>query len=278
MAEEIKKEKINNITIEFSGIGQGKPVLFLHGNPGTKDDFREVAKIMAPKGFRCILIDRPGHGNSESFPSEFSNPGQAVNLLVECIKKFCGGKSFVVGYSMGAFLALRMATKNPEMIMGLGLVSPFILPRDPSEWPSKIPTFSEIPILKDILKFLVPKLGSGKIQQHIIDCFAPAKPDPAEVAKLTANYSTFQCIVATIKDKNAFLETQSDLMKKLPTIRPPILAIVGDKDAISNGTSHADKICTSQKTAKKEIIGGGGHALPLTHAQKVADLLSGFFP
>ena len=57
----------------FKKVGEGKPLLILHGLFGIGDNWSTLSKAFAENGFCAYLIDQRNHGRSEhSFHGERS--------------------------------------------------------------------------------------------------------------------------------------------------------------------------------------------------------------
>lgn len=98
------------------------PVLLLHGFLGAADDWRP---LMAALGLRrrCVALDLPGHGSTTvSSEAAFSleAAAQAVAALVEA-EGLQGCQ--LVGYSLGARLALLLAARWPHLFSSVASVS-----------------------------------------------------------------------------------------------------------------------------------------------------------
>src|SRR3989344_1178544 len=73
----------HSLYYELSGNPKGKPVLYLHGGPGS--GFSENSKrFFNPKKFNIIMFDQRGSGKSKPFGSIRNN---TTSKLVEDIKK-----------------------------------------------------------------------------------------------------------------------------------------------------------------------------------------------
>ncbi|XP_025816542.1 protein PHYLLO, chloroplastic isoform X5 [Panicum hallii] len=99
-----------------------KVVLLLHGFLGTSDDWVPMMKALSPSA-RVIAVDLPGHGesqvlqhhveNSEKFPITVQS---LADLLLKLISQITDGEVVVVGYSMGARIALHMALNQVHSV------------------------------------------------------------------------------------------------------------------------------------------------------------------
>ncbi|KAG8059100.1 hypothetical protein GUJ93_ZPchr0002g23407 [Zizania palustris] len=114
---------------EAAGVVKEKVVLFLHGFLGTSEDWVPMMKALSPSA-RVIAVDLPGHGESEILHPDVANPNQfsitvqsIADLLLKLICNITDGEVVVVGYSMGARIALHMALNQKHKISGAVIIS-----------------------------------------------------------------------------------------------------------------------------------------------------------
>lgn len=103
------------------GDTQGRPVLFLHGFPGSRTQAAMVSEQAKNKQVCLIAPDRPGFGFSE-----FHSARELSNTCVDFIylMKHLGYKKFpVVGVSCGGAYALACAHDFPHQITSVGLLA-----------------------------------------------------------------------------------------------------------------------------------------------------------
>ena len=118
----------NGVILEYIEKGQGNPVVFVHG---SLNDLRSWSLQMGPfsKQYRAIAYSRRYH-----YPN--AGPGDSsdysVNLHAEDLASLIRGlrlqRPHIVGSSYGAYVALILATKNPELVRSLIIGEPPILP------------------------------------------------------------------------------------------------------------------------------------------------------
>ena len=95
---------------------QDDVVVFLHGFLGTGGDWIAIMKAISGSA-RCISIDLPGHGGSRIQnrygKEDVLEPNLSIEavagVLYKLIHCITPGKVTLVGYSMGARIALFMA-------------------------------------------------------------------------------------------------------------------------------------------------------------------------
>src|SRR5258705_11327494 len=55
----------DGMNMYYKDWGTGQPIVFNHGWPLSADAFEDQMFFMASKGYRCIGLDRRGHGRSD---------------------------------------------------------------------------------------------------------------------------------------------------------------------------------------------------------------------
>lgn len=101
-------------------IGQGEPIILLHGLFGMLDNWQTMAKRLADAGFMAILIDQRDHGRSQH-SSQFNYDLLAQDLL-HFMEDNWIHQSILLGHSMGGKTALRFAAEHESMVSSLIIV------------------------------------------------------------------------------------------------------------------------------------------------------------
>jgi pimeloyl-ACP methyl ester carboxylesterase/membrane protein DedA with SNARE-associated domain len=115
------------VTIAFhevaSAAADAPVILLLHGSPFASDFMGPLRDALASSGsFRLLVPDLPGFGASERELPEYSaraHAGYALALLDALEVE----SAHVVGYSMGGAVAIEMASRQPERVASLSLLS-----------------------------------------------------------------------------------------------------------------------------------------------------------
>ena len=94
--------------------GNGKPrLVFLHGFTQTRESWRHVAEMFR-SDHDVAIMDLPGHGDTTSRPRNLDEAGQ--------LAADASADSILIGYSMGARIALHAALQPSSKIAGLILI------------------------------------------------------------------------------------------------------------------------------------------------------------
>ncbi len=102
--------------IFYKVIGEGEPLLLLHGNSVSSKLFTSVIKLYK-RHYKVILIDFPGHGKSEridKFETDFWYYNSTVCMAL--LDELNIDKINVIGTSGGALVGINMALEHPERI------------------------------------------------------------------------------------------------------------------------------------------------------------------
>ncbi|MEM9593210.1 MAG: alpha/beta fold hydrolase [Acidobacteriota bacterium] len=114
----------------FRPVAAGRPatgsVLFLHGNGENLETLRRSALLdqLADLGVSVLAIDYPGYGASGGRPSQdglVSAAQAGLDWLVDRGEE----RRFVVGWSLGAAVAMQLAADRDGHLEGVVLISPW---------------------------------------------------------------------------------------------------------------------------------------------------------
>ena len=98
-------------------IGEGTPLIILHGFLGMGDNWKTLAKQFSALGFQVHLVDQRNHGRS-FHDSEFN-----YEVLASDLKTYCSYHNLqdivLLGHSMGGKTAMLFAALHPEMVSKL---------------------------------------------------------------------------------------------------------------------------------------------------------------
>jgi pimeloyl-ACP methyl ester carboxylesterase len=107
----------NRVRIYHEATGSGDPLLLVHGGWGDHGSWRLVVEGLA-RSYQVVTYDRRGHSQSD----RSTGPGiiQAhEDDLAALIEQLASAPAHVVGTSIGASIALRLAGRRPELFRSI---------------------------------------------------------------------------------------------------------------------------------------------------------------
>jgi pimeloyl-ACP methyl ester carboxylesterase len=111
-------------TVCYDDHGSGEPLLLLHANPGDPRDFDAVLPALAAR-YRVLRISWPGYGEA---PPPLPPSAASAMMFAELLEQFVLALDLrhlsVIGNSVGAYAAARLALAQPERVQALVLASP----------------------------------------------------------------------------------------------------------------------------------------------------------
>jgi len=105
--------------LHYQSLGQGKPLVLLHGLFGSSDNWGTIAKHFAQR-YQVISVDLRNHGKSPHSDS------QTYAMMTEDLIDLCHSLNFsqihLLGHSLGGKVAMHFASQHPEKVDQLVIV------------------------------------------------------------------------------------------------------------------------------------------------------------
>lgn len=109
--------------------GDGPPVVLLHGLTASHRYVVMGSRHLERAGHRVLAYDARGHGASDPAPDAGAYRYEDLaDDLVAVLAEHGMHRAVLVGASMGAHTAVRVALRRPELVAGLVVVTPAYLP------------------------------------------------------------------------------------------------------------------------------------------------------
>src|SRR5688572_15398012 len=113
--------EINGIELNYEMVGDGEPLLWLHGFMGAGPDWKYIFNE-PPAGFQLIAPDLRGHGASTNRSGQFSFR-QAADDVKGLLRHLGLNTVKAIGLSGGGITLLHMATAVTSCIESMVVVS-----------------------------------------------------------------------------------------------------------------------------------------------------------
>lgn len=105
--------------LNYKEVGEGKPLIILHGLFGSSDNWISIARKLGEKR-KVFVLDQRNHGESPH-NNEFSYEVMAADLK-EFVEEYSVTNFDLIGHSLGGKTAMLFATQYPELINKLIVV------------------------------------------------------------------------------------------------------------------------------------------------------------
>lgn len=113
--------QVNGNRIHFMAGGTGRPVVLIHGLGGSSDDWGLVVPRLMTGGSKVYALDLLGYGASDKPDVDYS-----IALEAATVRQFLDQEKLaqvdLVGWSMGGWVALKLAAEHPERVRTLTLI------------------------------------------------------------------------------------------------------------------------------------------------------------
>lgn len=252
-----------NASVRYSVCGNGKPVLIANGGPGFSSwHMQEFAKTLSKKGFKVILFDQRGTGNSK-VPA-YDSLNITLDLVLEdmqkVIKQEVKGKAIVMGHSFGGILAMSFAAKYPAMVEKLVLCSSAGINLDFLNYFSDN-IFQRLQLVSnDTVAIPVTVKEREEAFYAMLKANAPAyfynKKNVAEFIDILTIPGSYSPEYNSLMWSDLF-RTKYDLTKRFKGFKKPVLVIQGRQDILGDET--AIRISQSIPGSKLVFMNRCGH-------------------
>ncbi len=264
---------VDGVRLHYSDRGRGSPVVLIHGNAVTGDDWNTsgVAELLL-RTHRVIIFDRPGFGYSERPRGRLWTAAQQAELLHKALHRLGVERPVIVGHSWGTIVALAMAERHQADTAGLVLISGYYF------WTLRpdalLVAAGALPVLGDVLRHTVSPL-LGWLQMPLLKwaMFSPARVP----ARFQAEYSSAMAlrpsqIRATSVDGALMIPGALALRGHYKDLALPVVIIAGDGDKVVF-TRRSEQLCRSIPGSVLQIVKGAGHMVHHLAARQVAQAI-----
>lgn len=198
--------------------GKGDTAIFLHGLGGKAKDWEKAFEKIDAENLNIIAFDLLGFGKSPS-PDwlEYDVDDHAKSVSVS-IKSNSKKPVILVGHSMGAVVAARVARNHPDTVKHLILYQVPIYSKD-----SDALVYS--PVHKGFLSLFTYAINNPKFTMKFIDLFGKVSRDESLIKLNDNNWMTFQRSL-----KNTVMK--DTVYDDLNSIKAPVDVIYGTYDVL----------------------------------------------
>jgi 2-succinyl-6-hydroxy-2,4-cyclohexadiene-1-carboxylate synthase len=247
------------------------PLLLLHGFTGTGSVWAAFAAGLRRRHVRTIAPDLPGHGRAANPATRASaSVEQAADGVAELLARIEAAPADVLGYSLGARIALRLAIEHPDAVARLVLESPSAGIADPDEREAR--RQSDEQLADDIERDGVEAFVDRWERNPVFASHARLDPRRARVQRELRLRNTAAGLALSLRA--AGQGAMQPLHDRLGEVRAPTLVIAG---ALDPARPRAEFVAAGIPGARLAIVKGAGHTphleRPVAFRRLVIDFL-----
>lgn len=247
----LKPIDIPGATLSVADVGQGSPILFVHGFPLDHTMWRNQLAELS-RDHRCIAPDLRGFGQSSVTAGKVSMEQFADDLAA--LLDVLGVTEPVVlcGLSMGGYIAWQFVRRHVARLRALILCDTRAVPDSPEAVANRLKLAEDVVRLGPelVANAMLPRLFAPNTSAH--------RPDWVHELRQVMLATNPQGIAAASRG----MADRGDARPLLQTIDCPTLVIVGEHDVISP-SAEMRELASAIPRSDFQIIADAGHMAPL---------------
>lgn len=234
-------------------------VLLIHGaSSNLRELWHPLADALAADR-RVIAFDRPGYGHSTRPRRNAQRLATQAKMAAAVLRASGEGPAVVVGHSLGAAVALRLAADFPALVSGLVLIAPAANSYDGNNaWWARL---SALPVLGDlfcglIIPWIGPIAGGASVANNFRPAVAPKNYYNDAGVGLVFRPLAFRSSAIDV------VATKSEFAAQAPRyadIYTPTIIVASEADYVVSTKRHARKLATMLPAAELVTATGTGH-------------------
>jgi pimeloyl-ACP methyl ester carboxylesterase len=258
----------NGKQLRIARLGQGPPIVLLHGYPENLQVWSRLAPLLADR-FEVIAFDWPGMGESDEWPGG-ATPQLLAKRLLTIFDELNLSRPTLLGMDMGGQPASAFAAMFPDRVERLIVMNSLVFGDEKTSW--EIRWLRKFGFNRFALRTL-----PGIIFRRAERTFLPRGQRLSDRLRNDFWQSFQQSSVRRFVSKMCagYQGTLDQLPALYETIRCPTLVLWAEHDKhfpLVQGTRLHQAIPGSTLC----VVPNATHWMPLTHAQQVADAMQSF--
>ena len=246
-----------------------QPAVLLHGFTGSASSFDHLKPLLGP-ALRVAALDLPGHGKSPIAVNGGGAWESTLDSIAEAIDRAHGGPAHLIGYSMGARLALGVALRHPHLVTRLVLESGTAGVRGEQARAERLAQDQQLAALLD--REGVPAFIARWEENDLLAGLRKlpaALAEPLRARRLSQSAAGLGWALRMLGPA-----AQPDLWRELRSLRAPTLLLHGSRD--DKFRALAEKMALRIPEAALHELRGAGHTPHLERPRDYAAALLEF--
>ena len=266
-AYEKQSVAVNGLSLHYVSAGTGRPVVLIHGNPGSHEDFTLALFGKLSQSYHVLAFDRPGHGYSERTDGLHMTVEVQADIICAALRQLGIEKPVLVGHSWGGSLALAAAIAYQTELSGIVLLAPAAYSSVSIERWSLLP---RVPVFGNFLvKALTPFLGRAIVKGSLKQAYLPQAMHVEYAERAAQMWTKPEQVRAWADDEGSLRASLENLSQHYSKIKLPVVIVTGTADSVVQPEQHAHLLQQTIENSKLVVLPETGHQLPQTRPDDV---------
>jgi pimeloyl-ACP methyl ester carboxylesterase len=266
--------EVSGIRIHYVDQGEGEPLVLLHGNGSSIQDFESSGLIrLASKQFRVIAFDRPGFGHTARPPGKIWTAETQADLFAAALEKLGVSRAVVLGHSWGASVAVAVALRYPRLVEALVLASGYYYPTArPGVLLLALPA---LPLVGSLIRYSIsPVISRLMWPQLVRKLFSPQR-EPAKFGAFPKEM-TFRPsqVRAAAAESALMIPAAYSASERYRELKMPLVIVAGEEDQLIDIEKQSARLHQEVPQSAMHRIPRAGHMVHQTATEKVMDAIS----
>jgi pimeloyl-ACP methyl ester carboxylesterase len=262
--------RVNGVELYYELSGSGEPLVLVHGSWGDHHNWDPVVGSLA-QSFRVLAYDRRGHSASERPAGQGSVLEDADDLAV-LVEELDLAPAHIAGNSFGAVVALRTATRHPEIFRTLIAHEPPLFPL--LSGPEVEPALEEVRRRVGAVVALL-ELGDDESAARLFADTVAFGPDAWDTQLTAEMRETMITNAPTFLDETRDPDALAMDLEALAGFNAPALLTSGTESAPFFGPV-VDIVASRMSRAHRVTIDGANHVPHISVPERYVELVKAF--
>ena len=262
--------EVGDLRLAHVDVGEGPPVLMIHGSPVWSYIWRKVIPPVVDAGYRCIAPDNAGYGRSDKpLDPGWYSAERHIELTGSIIDELDLHDVTIVVHDWGGPIGLSLALMRPDRIKRIVVLDTAIDPRE--QWMNDtwvrardfIRETSDVPV-RDLLRMI----AIHEFPEDVVAAYEAPFPTPESSAVLWGMMARVPAA-----DDAAAIEAAESFYDALRRDPRPVLMLWAESDlflTLASGQRLASRIGREID----HVIPEAGHALQEEQGEVVGGLIA----
>jgi len=264
---------VGELRLAHLDVGEGAPVLMLHGEPSWSFIWRKVIPVVRDAGYRCVVPDHAGFGRSDK-PTDLAwhSLGRHIELTSTLVEDLDLRDATVVCHDWGGPIGLSVALAYPKRIARFVILDTVIDPRE--AWMSDLwVRFREFVEAAEDLP-IGELIRGGLCYRALGDDVVSAYEAPFPTLASKAAVWGLPMSVPRSDDSGALAASDAFLAALRNDVRPKLM-LWGERDLLLT-LGVGQRLAASIGHQIDYVIPDAGHALQEDQGPMIGELIAGW--